>query len=62
MVAVAKGLLSDGANIMETATTLPEINRAQEIDSLGIKLYFWSRNPYDLRYFFGNFFGCKQIV
>ena len=48
MVAVAKGLLSDGANIMETATTLPEIDRAQEIDGLAIKLYFWSRNPYVL--------------
>ena len=48
MAAVAKGLLAHGAKPMETATTLPVIDRAQEIDGLGIKLYFWSRSPYVL--------------
>lgn len=43
-----KGAAFSRAHIMETATTLPAIDRAQEIDGLGIKLYFWSRSPYVL--------------
>ena len=43
-----KGAAFSRAHIMETATTLPAIDPAQEIDGLGIKLYFWSRSPYVL--------------